>query len=167
VKPLSRNRSKLILAVILIVVGILSNPPLVQGKSEVVVAAEDITLTIDFGNGTIREFNDLNGSTVLEVTSSVLEIEVRWFGPLAYIKSIEGLAGEGEYGWEYWVNDEFASIAVNLYSLEDGDTVSWVFSSPTPSTQYDPTFIPGVIIVSASGLGFIVIVYVQTNRRTR
>ena len=98
---------------------VLSSTGLAQGDSEVIVAAEDITLTIDFGNGTAREFNDLNGSTVLEVTSSVLEVEVQWFGPLAYIKSIEGLTGEGEYGWEYWVNDEFASIAVNLYSLEN------------------------------------------------
>ena len=109
---------------------ILSRPGLAQGDSEVILAAEDITLTIDFGNGTAREFNDLNGTTVLEVTSSVLEVEVQWFGPLAYIKSIEGLTGEGEYGWEYWVNGEFASIAVNLYSLENGDIVSWVFSSP-------------------------------------
>ena len=144
---------------------VLSSTGLAQGDSEVIVAAEDITLTIDFGNGTAREFNDLNGSTVLEVTSSVLEVEVQWFGPLAYIKSIEGLTGEGEYGWEYWVNDEFASIAVNLYSLENGDIVSWVFSSPSPITQYDPTFIPGVVFVSISGLGFIAIVYVQTVRR--
>ncbi len=138
-----------------------------QSDSEVIIAAEGITLTVDFGNGTIREFSGLNGSNVLEVTSSVLDVEVRWFGTLAYIKGIEGLIGEGEYGWQYWVNDEFASIAVNLYSLENGDTILWAFSSPAPGTQQDPTFIPGVVIISASGFGFMALAYIQTTRRIR
>ncbi len=152
---------------LLIVAILLFTPSTVSSSSEAATAAESVTLTIDFGNGTYREYYNLNGSTVLEVTSSVLEIEVQWFGPLAYIKGIEGLIGEGEYGWQYWVNGEFASMAVNLYSLENGDLVSWVFSSPTPRTLSDPTFIPGLTIVLVSGFGFIVIVYVQTQRRIR
>ena len=144
---------------------ILLNPLPVQGNSEAVIAAEGITLTIDFGNDTIKDFENLRGSTVLNVTASVLEVEVQWYGALAYIKAIEGLIGEGEYGWEYWVNNEFASLAVNLYSLEDGDTILWKYTSPEPQPQQDPTFIPGVIIVSVSGIGFIAIVYVQTSRR--
>ncbi len=146
---------------------ILSIPLAVSSSSEAVTAAESVTLTIDFGNGTYREYYNLNGSTVLEVTSSVLEIDVQWFGSLAYIKGIEGRIGEGEYGWQYWVNGEFASIAVNLYSLENRDIVSWVFSSPTPRTLSDPTFIPGLTIILVSGFGFIAIVYVQTQRRIR
>jgi hypothetical protein len=143
----------------------LANSSNAQNESETMLAAEGITLTIDFGNGTIRDFHDLNGSTVLEVTSSVLEVEVLWYGSLAYIQGIEGLVGEGEYGWQYWVNDEFASISVNLYSLEDGDAVLWVFSKPEPQPQQDPTFIPGVVFVTISGVSFIAIVYVQTLRR--
>ncbi|MFW9974221.1 MAG: DUF4430 domain-containing protein, partial [Candidatus Thorarchaeota archaeon] len=153
--------------VLLLGVIFFSYPPIVYSSSDAVVAAEGITLTIDFGNGTNREFNNLNGSTVLDVTASALEIDVQWFGPLAYIKGIEGLVGEGEYGWQYWVNGDFASIAVNLYSLEDGDIVAWVFSSPTPRTLNDPTFIPGLTIVLISGLGFIAVIYVQTQRRIR
>ena len=145
----------------------LANSSNAQSSSEYIVAAEGITLTIDFGNGTIREYSSLNGSTVLDVTSSVLDVEVQWFASLAYIRSIEGKVGEGEYGWQYWVNDEFASVAVNLYILEDGDTVLWVFSSPVPGTQQDPTLIPGAIITAASGFGFIAIVFFQTKRRIR
>jgi hypothetical protein len=136
-----------------------------QSSSEAIVAAEGITLTIDFGNGTTREYNNLNGSTVLNVTSSVLEVEVEWYGTFAYILGIEGLVGEGEYGWQYWVNGEFASNAVNLYSLEDGDAVLWAYSTPEPQAQEDPTFIPGVAIISISGFAFIAIVYIQTSRR--
>ncbi|MGD9396475.1 MAG: DUF4430 domain-containing protein [Candidatus Thorarchaeota archaeon] len=163
--PLTHKRNTLTLVLVLIVVMILSNPLSVRGSSEVVIAAEGITLTVDFGNGTVRDYQNLSGSTVLNVTSSVLEVEVQWYGPLAYIKAIEGLVGEGEYGWEYWVNNEFASLAVNLYSLEDGDTILWKYTSPEPQPQQDPTFIPGVIIVTVSGIGFIAIVYVQTSRR--
>ena len=144
-----------------------SNSSHVQGTSDVIVAAEGITLTIDFGNGTIRGYNDLNGSTVLEVTSSVLEIDVQWFGALAYVRGIEGLVGEGEYGWQFWVTGEFASVAVNQYMLHDNDTVSWVYSTPTQQQQEDPSLVPGILIVSAAGFGFIAIVYVQTSRRIK
>jgi len=143
----------------------LSNSSHVQGRSEIVLAADGITLTVDFGNGTIREYNNLNGTTVLEITSSVLDVEVEWFGLFAYIRGIEGLAGEGQYGWQYWINGEFASIAVNQYMLDDNDVVSWVYSTPTQQQQEDPSLIPGILLVSAAGFGFIAIVYAQTSRR--
>jgi hypothetical protein len=138
-----------------------------QGANENIVAAEGITLSLDFGNGTTREYDNLNGSTVLNVTSSVLDVEVQWYGSFAYIRGIEGLVGVGDTGWEYWVNGEFASIAVNLYVLHDSDSILWKYTSPQPHTQYDPTFIPGLIIVSLSGMGFLCIVYIQTSRRIK
>ena len=137
-----------------------------QSNSGATIAAVGITLTVDFGNGTIREYSDLNGSSVLEVTSSVLEVEIRWFGPFAYIKGIEGFLGEGEYGWQYWVNGEFASVAVSHYLLSDNDDVAWVYSTPT-QRQQDPSLVPGIIIVSTAGFGFIAIVYIGTSRRIR
>lgn len=143
------------------------NTSLALPDSSNITAAEGITLTVDFGNGTIFDYSNLNGSSVLNVTSSVLDVEVEWFGAFAYIRGIEGLSGEGAEGWEYWVNGEFASIAVNLYTLEDGDSILWKYTTPDQQSQYDPTFIPGVIIVSLSGVGFIAIVYVQTSRRIK
>jgi hypothetical protein len=136
-----------------------------QDNTEYIVAAEGITLTIDFGNETILEFNNLTGTSVLNVTQSVLDVNVEWHGTLAYIRGIEGLVGQGATGWEYWVNGEFASIASNLYMLDDSDSILWNYTSPQPQQEYDPTFIPSAILVSLSGMGFIVIVYVQTSRR--
>ena len=159
------SKLSVILVLVLIIVMSSSNSSRVHGRSEVILAAEGITLTVDFGNGTIREYNDLNGTTVLEVTSSVLDIEVEWFGPYAYIREIGGLVGEGQYGWQYWVNGEFASAAVNQYLLNDNDIVSWVYSTPTQQQQEDPSLVPGILLVSAAGFGFIAIVYVQTSRR--
>jgi hypothetical protein len=136
-----------------------------QSNSGAIIAAEGITLSVDFGNGTIIEFNDLNGSNVLDVTSNVLNIQIQWYGPLAYIRGIEGVVGEGQYGWQYWVNGEFASAAVNLYTLNDGDSVEWRYSAPASQPQDDPTLLPGTAIVFSAGLGFIAIVYIQTSRR--
>jgi len=135
--------------------------------SDAIIAAEGLSLSVDFGNGTIITFSNLNGSTVLDVTSEVLSIQIQWYGPLAYVRGIEGVIAEGQYGWQYWVNDKFASMAASLYSLEDGDTVLWVFSSPNPGIQQDPTLIPGASIVSILGLGFITVLYIQTSRKLK
>jgi hypothetical protein len=153
------------LVLVLVIVMSPSNSSHMQSSSEFILAAEKITLTVDFGNGTFREYNNLNGSTVLEVTSSVLDVEVQWFGSLAYIRGIEGLIGEGQYGWQFWVNGDFASVAVNQYLLDDNDAISWVYSTPTQQQQEDPSLVPGILIISAAGLGFIAIVYIQTSRR--
>lgn len=138
---------------------------LAESEPDTVIAAEGISVSIDFGNGTILEFDNLSGSTVLDVTSEVANVQVQWYGPLAYIRSIEEIVGEGQNGWQYWVNGEFASIAVNLYSLADGDTVDWIYSGPVSQSQEDPTLLPGTLFVSISGLGFIALVYIQTTRR--
>jgi hypothetical protein len=136
-----------------------------ENALDAILAADDISLTIDFGNGTILQFDNLTGSTVLDITSSTFDIVVEWFGPFAYVRSIEGLVGAGENGWQYWVNDVFASSAVNLYTLDKGDHVLWMYSSPVPQSQEDPTLLPGIFVVATSGLGFIAIVYGRTQRR--
>jgi hypothetical protein len=146
----------------------MSLPVISYGEnSDTIIAAEGISLSVDFGNGTIIQFNNLNGSTVLEVTLAALDVQVQWYGPLAYVRSIEGIVSEGQYGWEYWVNGEFASVAVNLHTLEDSDMIEWVYSAPDPQPLQDPSLLPGVSIVSFAGIGFIVIVYVQTSRRLK
>jgi hypothetical protein len=165
VKTLRLARCSIIVAVVLILVmSSLESQP-VHAVSQLVTAAEGVSLSIDFGNGTIKEFYNLNGSTVLEATSSVLEVDVQWFGSLAYIRGIEGVVGEGERGWQYWVNGQFATVAANQYALHDNDTISWVYSTTSHQEQQDPSLIPGALVVLIAGLGFIAIVYIQTSKR--
>ena len=155
-----------ILAIIPLI--LLSLPVDSRGESsDAIIAAEGVSVSVDFGNGTMIQFDDLNGTTVLEVTSAILEVQVQWYGPLAYVRAIEGVVGEGQYGWQYWVNGEFASVAVNLYTLEDSDTIEWVYSGSDsqPQPQQDPTLLTGAALVSVAAIGFIVIVYIQTSRR--
>jgi hypothetical protein len=134
-------------------------------STDTIIAAEGISVSVDFGNGTILEFDNLSGTTVLNVTSEVLNVQIDWYGPFGYIRGIEGVVGAGQTGWQYWVNGVFASVAVNLYFLNDGDSLEWVYSGPVTQIQEDPTLIPGATVVSISALGFIAIVYIQTSRR--
>lgn len=166
-RTLRLARYGITVAVVMILVMSSSESQPVHAASQLVTAAEGVSLSIDFGNGTIREFYDLNGSTVLEVTSSVLEVDVQWFGSLAYIRGIEGVVGGGELGWQYWVNGQFATVAVNQYVLHDNDTISWVYSMASHQEQQDPSLIPGALVVLIAGLGFIAIVYIQTSKRIK
>jgi hypothetical protein len=158
-------------AIPLISLFLVMQPIGVAGESDTgsIIAAEGITVSVDFGNGTTLEFDDLNGSTVLDVTSEVLDVQVQWYGPLVYIRGIEGIVAAGQSGWEYWVNGEFASIAVNLYTLADGDTIEWVYTTQSTQTQspHDSSLVPGIILVAVSGFGFISIVYFQTSRKLK
>jgi hypothetical protein len=165
VKTLRIAKYSIIVAVVLILVTSSAESQPVHGALQVVTAAEGVSLSVDFGNGTISEFYDLNGSSVLEVTSSVLKIDVQWFGPLAYIRGIEGVVGGGESGWQYSVNGQFGTVAVNQYVLHDNDTISWVYSAASHIEQQDPSIIPGALMVLIAGLGFIAIVYIQTSKR--
>ena len=49
-----------------------------------------------------------------------------------YVQGINGLAG-GDHGdmsgWLYYVNGEMADVGCSEYVLEDGDVVSWVYTT--------------------------------------
>ena len=54
--------------------------------------ASGIDLEVDFGNGTIVLFSNLEGTDVLAVTNGSLGIVVEWYGNLAYVTSIDGVS---------------------------------------------------------------------------
>lgn len=155
--------------VMAIILAALPISPAQQMDQPASLSASDITLRIDFGNGTTVTFNGLNGTTVLNVTDSVAEIEAYWAGDLAYVVSIDGVSQDQNHWWQYWVNGDYATVAANWYSLQDGDSVLWnrtVFSSQnTTPTDIDSTLIAGGILLGAGGLGFMLLLYARTSRR--
>ena len=160
------------LAIVLVTAIILAALPLapaLETKHSASLPAPDITLRIDFGNGTAVTFNGLNGTTVLNVTESVVEVETNWAGDLAYVVSIDGVSQDQNHWWQYWVNGKYATVAANWYSLQDGDSVLWnrtVFGSQnTTSTDIDSALIAGGILLGAGGLGFVLLLYVRMPRR--
>ena len=143
--------------------------PALQTRYPVSLSALGITLRIDFGNGTTVTFNGLSGTTVLNVTDSVVDVETNWAGDLAYIVSIDGVSQDQNHWWQYWVNGNYATVAANWFSLQDGDSVLWnrtVFGSQnTISTDIDSTLIEGGILLGVGGLGFMLLLYVRMSRR--
>ena len=70
-----------------------------------------------------------NGETALDLLkSSGAEIEVKSFGEMgSFINSINGVAGDTENYWSFYVNGEYAQQAADKTILKPGDKVKFVF----------------------------------------
>ncbi len=166
------KRILLTLLVLLSVVGFML-PMLASSSPETshVVSATGIHLEIDFGNGTTVHYGDLEGVDVLNITESVLEVRVTWYGDLAYVTAIGNVTSSSTEGlwWQYWVNGELAYHAANKYVLQDSDEVVWkrqvsaVGGNTVPQT--DDSLAVGVTSVSVIGVGFLGVLYLRKQRR--
>lgn len=91
--------------------------------------ATNITVTIDYGNGTIEDHFDLTSKTILSAlqTVAVVTIATSSFGD--YVDAINGLFGDASHGWTYQVNNVTIWDAASDYILENNDRVLWVYMS--------------------------------------
>ncbi|MFX1593005.1 MAG: DUF4430 domain-containing protein [Promethearchaeota archaeon] len=89
---------------------------------------QDITLIVDYGNGTIKtqanfELTDYN-TTAFDALIKWCEIEYTDYGDMGLIvESIDGIGGN----WRYSINDEFPGVSAYKYNLKNGDIVKWIF----------------------------------------
>ena len=87
----------------------------------------DITLIVDYKNGTIKTHEDftlVNGSTTvfdaLNKWCDVAYIEnINWG---VFVTEIDGISGD----WIYSVNNFFPNVGASKYPLSDGDEVKWM-----------------------------------------
>lgn len=54
-------------------------------------------------------------------------VEKKYSGIGVFIEEINGLKGNGNKYWIYYVNDKEAQIGVSNYKLKPGDVVSWKY----------------------------------------
>ena len=91
---------------------------------------QDITLIVDYGNGTIEtwenfELSDYN-TTAFNALDKWCNIEYTDYGDMGIIvESIDGKRGN----WLYSVNDESPGVSAHKYNLKTGDIVKWTYSS--------------------------------------
>ncbi len=142
-----------------------------SSASEMQTVATGISLTIDYGNGTVVSFNGLEGQTVLNITQSVADVQVDWFGDLAFVIAIDGVSNDADSNkwWQYWVNEEYASVACNKYQLSDNDSVIWrrqgsVITRTEPATD-DPALVMAAIVVGLVGIISVTILYHRGARK--
>ncbi|MHA2003679.1 MAG: DUF4430 domain-containing protein [Candidatus Thorarchaeota archaeon] len=142
----------------------------VSDQDYAVALARNVTLQVDFGNGTVNTYEDVLGTNVLEVTESVLPVGVDWFGNLAFVKSIGGVSESDDAGlwWQYWVNSELSVVAANAYQIQDNDTIVWRYTTsqvgnPNP-TEPDNSLLLGTIVLGFLGIGFLIVLYLLNGR---
>ncbi|TFF93702.1 MAG: DUF4430 domain-containing protein [Promethearchaeota archaeon] len=107
----------------LIYFGATYSPPIVNQKLEQV---QNITLIIDYGNGTINTYDNFELSnyetTAFDALDKWVSIQYTDYGAQGYfIESINGVEGN----WLYYINDKYISIAANKYFLESGDIIKF------------------------------------------
>ncbi len=89
---------------------------------------QEITLIIDYGNGTIRtwedfELNDYN-TTAFDALKEWCEVVYTDYGDMGIlVESIDHVKGN----WRFSINDEFPGVSANKYNLQNGDLVKWIF----------------------------------------
>jgi hypothetical protein len=163
------HRLVLIGIMIPVVISVLATAPCMVASDPAMPAATAVTLTIDFGNGTVYNGTDLAGENVLEITQNVYEVGVQWSASLAYVVSIDGVENEPGRYWQYWVNGEYASTACNLYQVGSGDIILWNRTT-SGYTQTSGTPPPDILlaagVLGAAALGLIAATYVIVRRRS-
>ena len=89
---------------------------------------EDITLTVDFGNDTIKVWGDfiLTGSktSVLDALEKYCDVEYDDYGWGVLVTGIDGAEGD----WLYEVNGEKPGCGADRYYLRDGDDIKWILT---------------------------------------
>jgi hypothetical protein len=90
---------------------------------------QNITLIIDYGNGTINTWENFElteyNTTVFDALIKWANVEITDYGDMGII--VESINGRGG-NWLYSINDEFPGVSANKYNLKNGDTVKWIFS---------------------------------------
>lgn len=138
-----------------------------QFDAQSIPAATGIELTIDFGNGTVLNYTGLSATNVYNLTTMIFDVDVRWAGNRVYIDAIDGVFRDEIHGWQYWVNGNYATVAANLYTLNDGDFVIWnrTISGFQGQTEPDSTALIGGLLIAAGGLAFLALLYWKSIRR--
>jgi hypothetical protein len=123
-----------------------SSTPLGTKAPPAAPVTSDITLIIDFGDGTQRRFTDLKYTTEMTALDAMklaasharpLVFEFRGAGASSIITSIEGIKDEGvgaggatpatARAWQYWIGNAYGEVAAGAAVLKPGDRISWSY----------------------------------------
>ncbi|MFX0080294.1 MAG: DUF4430 domain-containing protein [Candidatus Hodarchaeota archaeon] len=89
---------------------------------------QNITLIVDYGNGTIKtlenfELTDYN-TTAFDALINWCEVEYKDYGEMGIlVEEIDGIRGN----WRYSINGDYPGVSSNKYNLKNGDSVEWVY----------------------------------------
>lgn len=91
---------------------------------------ENITLIVDYGDGNIKKWEDIEvdkGDTVFDVLQEYCDVEYEDYGDKGVlVTSIDGYEN-GEDNWFYGVNGEKIGYSCSKYELDDDEVINWVY----------------------------------------
>ena len=94
-------------------------------KPDSLESVEDISLFVDYNNGTIKtrtNFSlDNSKTTALDALEKWCIIRYEDFGWGIIVREIDGVSGN----WIYIINSFSPSVGASAYPLESGDLVTW------------------------------------------
>ena len=94
-------------------------------KPETLGSVEDISLFVDYNNGTIKtrtNFTLDNGkTTALDALEKWCIIRYEDFGWGIIVREIDGVSGN----WIYMINGFSPSVGASVYTLKSADLVTW------------------------------------------
>ncbi len=67
------------------------------------------------------------GKTVFDITQKNHKVAYIETASGLFIKGIDSIESNYQYGWLYSVNDSIAQVAADKYLTGDGDTIKWHF----------------------------------------
>jgi hypothetical protein len=123
----------------------LINPPgnrqqsLLGKVSQEIEPAIRVSLTLDFGEGNVKTFENIKlkeTTTVFDLLEQVtkeknLEFSYKNYLDLGvFIESIDNVKNDSKTNkwWQYWVNGELAQVGADNYQLKNRDTVEWKYA---------------------------------------
>lgn len=73
-------------------------------------------------------YQGVEGQTALELLKASHEVEVQSFGDLGeFVNSIDGVAGDADHYWSFYLNGEPATVGAGTYATKPGDVIEWKF----------------------------------------
>lgn len=98
-------------------------------------------VAIDYGDGKITQYMNVllvENETVFDLTRRLAEMnnllldfrEYEGVGPFV-VQIGEKISGDGVY-WQYWINNEYATVGAGAYRVKPNDAVRWRFTGETP-----------------------------------
>lgn len=107
------------------------NAPIAQNQPQA-----SASLMIDYGDGRIKTYESLSGSTVFDVLKQASEkngVDLKYKnygGDMGvFVELIDGVGNDpaGKKWWQYWVNNKYSQVGAGSYSIQPGDVIEFKF----------------------------------------
>lgn len=113
--------------------------PRSQGREQLVT----VNIGIKYKNGSVEWYNATrvpSGSTLLNVTTKIADVNYTVWGIGAFVNSINGVKNEKPYYWMWWRWDPsmgwtLGPVAADKYVMSDGEIVMWYYED---TSSYPP-----------------------------